>query len=132
MWRNVIEISRTQLRSFETHFRFTFHSDLGAYLLTHNNGSVAPGIFPTAVRERKLDRLLDLSDSENEKGAWAVNKRLRKLIGPQRIIIGIDAQGNYVCVERDYRQQKIVVWNHVTDAFEDCLWDIPAFLRYIG
>lgn len=132
MWMNENPIAFTQLNQFEKRFRFTFHPALQKFIQAHNGGNVTPGTFPTNVRERKLLRLLDFSDPESRKGAWQINAKHRSLIGPQRIIIGIDSLGNYVCVQREYKHQTIVVWNHVTDSFEDCLWELPAFIQYVG
>ena len=132
MWVNTCPLTCSQLSSFEKAFRFTFHHDLQAFLKAHNAGSTTSGIFPTAVRERELVQLFDFSDQQDKKGAWGINKAHRKALTEKRIIIGTDNLGNYVCVEREHKQQKIVVWNHVTDQFEPCLWDISMFSRYIG
>ena len=132
MWYGASVLSFAQLNLFEKHFQFTFDPALHTFLLEHNGGSVSPGVFPTAVRERRLVKLLDFSSQEDKKGAWQINAKHRNLITEKRIIIGTDDKGNYVCVEQDYRHQMIVVWNHLTDSFEPCLWEIPAFLKYIG
>lgn len=132
MWRNVSEISNTQMNLFESQFSFRINPPLRDFLLCHNGGSPSPGIFPTTVRNREIAYLLDIADAKSEKGAWAVNRHVRRLITPKRLVIGVDTLGNYVCIEREHKQQQIVLWNHVTNAFEACLWDIPLFLQSLG
>lgn len=132
MWRCCTPLTEQELHSFENAFKFKFTEDLRGFLLLHNAGIPSPGLFPTLNRERKLAQLLDLRKGTGKQDAWSVNERLRDLIGPKRIIIGQDSQNNFVCVERNQRQQKIVLWNHITDQFEECLLDIPVFLRQIG
>ena len=132
MWRGIIPLSNASLKEFENTFHFNIDTSLREYLLEHNGGIPTFGTFPTAGKERKIARILDFSDRDLADGAWAVNRRLRNRIGEKRIIIGTDSLGNFVCLERDYRRQYIVLWNHLTDGFEESLWDIPAFLRGIG
>ena len=132
MWRNVFPIESATLSAFEKKFHFNIQSPLREYLLEHNNGIPSPGTIPTVVRERHLVQLLDFRDPNNPKGAWATNARLRSEIGPQRIIIGTDISGNFVCLERDYQEQYIVVWSHISNNFERSLLDIPALIRAWG
>lgn len=131
-WRNITVIHSFVLTEFERKFNFTIHKDFRAFLLEHNGGIPSPGIFPTTVRERKIARLLDFSDKFSSNGAWEINKRLREQIGPKRIVVGIDSTGNFICLERYYKRQQIVVWSHISGDFEECLLDIPAFLRTIS
>lgn len=132
MWRNITELQEDMLQEFEKHFSFLLHGTLHAFLLTHNYGCPSPGRFPTDIKDRKISSLLDFSSKTGDRSAWAVNERLRKQIGPQRIIIGIDSLGNYICVERKYQEQRIVLWNHITNCFEPCQWEISEFLRNVG
>lgn len=132
VWRNRRPILSAQLSGFETKFGFRICGPMRTFLLENNAGFPTPGLFPTTVRERKLSFLLDFSNTSHPDGAWAINARLRNQIGPKRIIIGRDTLGNYVCIEREHKQQRIVLWNHVTNDFELCLWDIPMFLRYVA
>lgn len=131
MWRFVIPIKSQTLSDFENHFDFRFNETLRGFILDHNGGSPEAGVFHTTVRVRRIGRLLDFSDKSTPDGAWSFNERLRDKLTDKRIIIGIDAKNNFVCVERHYKHQKIVVWSHVSGEFEDCLLDIPAFLRAI-
>lgn len=132
MWRNTIPMESGELTEFENHFRFRIHPALREYLLQVNGGYPSPGTFRTEVRERRLIRLLDFRDKTSKDGAFAINNRLRSQIGSHRIVIGEEATGNFVCLERDGTKQYIVVWSHITGAFERSLLDIPAFLRIIG
>lgn len=132
MWRNTNPISSAQMRSFEQFFSFRINEPLREFLLTHNAGSPIPGEFNTNIRSRRLERLLDISDETSPIGAWAINRRLRKLIGPKRVILGIDDKGNYLCVSRERKQQHFEIWNHVSDQFEESAWEIPQFLSYVG
>lgn len=132
MWRNTIPCESAALTAFEKKFKFTIQSPFREYLLEHNFGISSPGTIPTAVRERRLAQLLDFRDQHNPKGAWAINSRLRDRIGPKRIVIGTDTSGNFVCLERDYQDQYIVVWSHISNNFERSLLDIPALIRAWG
>lgn len=130
MWRNIHLLTDLEMRHFEEHFAFTVTPPLRQFLIDHNGGYPSSGSFPTVVRERKLEYLLNFADPSS-RGAMEINRRLRKHLGPKMIVIGCDDLGNYVCVQRDYKQQNIVLWNHVTNMYEPCLWDIPTFLRNI-
>lgn len=131
MWRNITPITDAQMSAFEKNFDFRIAQPLREFLIDHNGGAPTPGTFPTTVRERKLEYFLDFSDL-SYKGAWGINQRVRKHIGPKMLVIGIDFLGNYVCIQREYKQQEIVLWNHVTNNYEKCLHSIPAFIRTIG
>lgn len=132
MWRNIIRLEEPMLTKFENKFKFNFQEDLRGFILDHNGGTRTPAPFPTAERERKLTRLLDFSNPESSTGAWTLNQRLSSQLGDKRIIIGADQKGNFICVQRHLKQQSIVLWSHVSGDFEDCLLDIPAFLRAIS
>ncbi len=133
MWRGIKPISTVELREFENAFRFRITPVFREYLLEHNGGIPTPGIFPTeANRNRKMQRLLDFTDRYTVQEAWSVNTRLQEAIGEKRIVIGTDTVGNFICLEREYKRQYIVLWNHLTDQFERSLLDIPAFLDTIG
>lgn len=132
MWRNTNPAVQETLRSFERAFHFPIDRDLRAFLALHNGGSPCPGTFPTTHRERKLFRLLDFQDRKSEHSAWIVNKRLQAALGEPYIGIGIDNTGNFLCLTGKQNKQRIVLWLHTTNEFADCLWDIPAFMRYIG
>lgn len=132
MWRNKKPLEDATLAEFEKKFKFRIDKDLRGFLLLHNAGSPTPGTFPTSARERKLETFLDFSDKNSSHGAWAINKRLRDKIGEKRIIIGKDNTGNFICLERRYVNQNVVVWSHINNEFEASLIDIPAFLRRIG
>ena len=120
------------LKDFETTFQFNITPMFREFLLEHNGGAPASGVFPTAVKERKLARMMDFSDRYSVRGAWAINRRLRGQIGEKRIIIGIDSLDNFICLERHYRHQTVVVWNHLTGEFEESRLDLPALLRCLG
>lgn len=132
MWRGTRPVESAVLREFEMHFKFRIHPAFREYLSIHNAGFPSPGTFPTIVRERKMESFLDFTDRYTSGGAWKVNERLREKIGPKRIIVGTDSSANFICIERDYQEQYIVVWSHVTGKFERCLLDIPGFIRLIG
>lgn len=132
MWMGIKPLSRQSLTDFEKTFKFNINPVFREYLLDHNGGIPTPGTFVTAVKERKIDRLLDFSDRYSPAGAWAVNHRLRDEIGEKRIIIGTDSMGNFICLERDYKKQRFVLWNHLTGNYEENIMDISAVLRVIG
>ena len=132
MWLDSIPVAAEGLRSFEEAFRFKIDSDFKQYLAERNGGMPMDGRFPTAVKERKLAQLLDFTDMRSNNGAWAVNKRMRKRIGVKRIVIGIDPANNYICLERNYREQFVVVYNLWSCDFERSLLDLSAFMRAIG
>ncbi len=132
MWITTKPISPPEIKEFEQEFHFRLHTDFFNFLQDHNAGTPLDGSFPTTAKERKLKRLLDFQNRTSFDEAWMVNERLRKQIGEKRIIIGTDAIGNFVCLERNHRAQAIVVWNHLTGDFERCLLDIPGFLRAIS
>lgn len=132
MWRNITPINPATLAAFEKRFNFRIAEPFKSFLIEHNAGIPSNGTFPTVYRERQLVQFLDFADQKTRNGAWATNTRLRDQIGDQRIIVGLDVKGNYVCLERHWKNQKIVVWSHVTGQFEPSLLDIPAFLRAIN
>lgn len=132
MWMGIRPLSKQQLTDFEKKFNFNVTPVFRTFLLEHNAGIPNSAIFPTTVKERRLVRLLDFADRQAPTGAWAINQRLRNEIGEKRIIIGMDSLDNFVCLERYYRRQSIVLWNHLTGGFEESLLDISAFLRVIG
>lgn len=129
MWRNTVSISSAQLRDFETRFKFKIDPIMREYLIDNNSGHIADGSFQTTSRMRRLERFLNFADRNSPDGAWSINERLRPVIGKNRIIIGIDVTGNYVCLEKSGSKQQIVVWSHITGDFEQSLLDIPALLR---
>lgn len=131
MWRGIKPLHKLLLKDFETAFQFNITPVFREFLLEHNGGMPTSGIFPTVVKERKIAKLLDFSDRYSTAGAWAINRRLRSQIGDKRIIIGKDSLGNFICLERYYKRQSIVLWNHLTGEFEESAVDIPAFLRII-
>lgn len=130
MWRNIKKADEKAMSQFERHFDFAICDNLRGFLIEHNGGSTTPCAFQTDRAERKLVRLFDFSQPTSS--AWEINERLRDQIGTKRIIIGADQKGNFVCVEREYSRQTIVVWSHVSGLFESCLLSIPAFLRAIN
>lgn len=127
-WHSISPLSDDQLSDFEQKFRFKIQTDLRLYLLEHNNGRKLPDPFPTTGRKYQFAYFLDFSGPETIGGAWEVNKRLRKRIGAKRIILAKDSSENWICLERDHKEQYIVVWSHITGNFERCQLDIPAFL----
>lgn len=131
MWRGIKPLSNQLLKDFESAFDFNIHPVFRQYILDHNSGAPTPGIFPTIKKERKVAKFLDFADRYSAAGAWATNRRLRDQIGDKRIIIGKDSLGNFLCLERHYRKQYIVLWNHLTGEFEESLLDIPAFVRCV-
>ena len=132
VWLNPTPVSEEAMRNFELHFRFRINKNLRLFLMDHNGASCYPGSFPTEKTTRNLATLLDFSDETAPKGAWAVNKKLRNFLGPNRIIIGQDQKCNHVCIEKDRNRQKIVVWSHISNQFEECLLDIPGFIRIMN
>ena len=131
-WRNIIPLEDSTLRKFEEVFDFNINRYFREFLLEHNGGIPSPGIFPTVARERKIARILDFSQKSSSRGAWAVNARLRDQLGPKRIVVGVDSAENFICIERKYKRQRIVVWSHVTGDFEECILDIPSFLQVLS
>lgn len=132
MWRDIIPVSHTTITDFEQQFQFRIRSPFREFLIDHNNGIPSDGIIVTEKRERKLAQFLDFSDAVSNNSAWAINRRLRDQIGPRRIVVGRDRSGNFVCLERDYQEQYIVVWSHITGEFERSLQEIPALLNAIN
>lgn len=131
MWRNTTPIDHITVKDFEDAFKFRINSDFRGFLMEHNGGSPGNGVFPTVTRERCLDHLLDFSDKTSNRGAWMINKRMREEIGPKRIVIGKDIQGNFVCLERNYQEQYVVVLSHISGDYERSVLEIPALLRAI-
>jgi hypothetical protein len=132
MWSNTISLKKTDLRDFEQHFHCKINPAIRLFLADHNAGYPVNAHFPTEAAERRMERLLNFSDRDKSYGAWRINERLRPQIGTHRIVIGVDCDENYVILERDGKQDYIVVWSHITGEFERCLLDIPAFLRAIS
>ena len=138
MWKDIKPISEQTLREFEEHFHFNINTDLKQFLQEHNAGCCIGPSFPvvladgTTVKHIQLDRFFDFSEKNDPKGAWAVNKRVRKQIGNKRIVIGRDRKNNLVCLERDYSHQYIVVWFHVTMTFQRCILDKAGFMKAIS
>lgn len=132
MWHNTITLEEKNLTEFEKKFQFRMNPEFREFLLTHNAGYPLPGTFTTTKKVRKMKQFLDFNDVESDEGAFEVNLRLRNKIGPKRIIVGIDQTGNFICLERNYARQYIVVWSHITGAFERCILDLPMFMRQIG
>lgn len=129
MWRNITPLEERAMSEFEQKFRFRIDPALRQFIIDHNGGIPSPGTFLTTARERRFEQLLDFSDTLTGRGAWAINERLRYKIGEKRIIIGTDANSNFICLERDYKTQYIVVWNHFSNSFERCIADIPVLLQ---
>lgn len=129
MWRGLKPVSEQDMRDFESAFQFHFAVPLRGFLLEHNAGIPLHGDFPVKSKQRRISYLLDIADRNTNLGAWAVNNRVGKKTGPKTIVIGVDTLGNFVCVQRHYRQQSIVLWNHLTGEFEESLWDMQTFLR---
>lgn len=132
MWRDVIPTSSTDIAAFEEQFKFRIRSPLREFLIDHNNGIPSDGAFVTVRRERKIAQLLDFSDRNPQNSAWTVNRRLREQIGPKRIVVGREHSGNLICLERNYQEQYIVVWSHITGEFERSLQEIPVLLQAIN
>lgn len=132
MWRYIIPVSQGAITEFEQKFLFRIRSPFREFLIDHNNGIPSNGSFPTEKRERKLAQFLDFSDRNPSNGATAINQRLREQIGEKRIVVGRDRSGNLVCLERNYKEQYIVVWSHISGEFERSLLDIPALLQAIN
>lgn len=132
MWRDIIPVSHTNIADFEQHFQFRIRSPFREFLIDHNNGIPSDGAFNTEKRERKIAQFLDFSGAVASNDAWTLNKRLRDQIGSKRIVVGRDKSGNLICLERDYQEQYIVVWSHITGEFERSLQDMPALLQAIN
>lgn len=138
MWKDIKPISAQAIEEFENHFHFSISKDLQLFLREHNAGFNIGATFPVVladgitVKYIQLDRFFDFSEKAGPQGAWAVNKRVRNQIGKKRIVIGRDRKNNLICLERDYSHQYIVVWSHITMAFERCILEIPAFLSAVS
>lgn len=127
IWNFCNPIDSDALKLFEDHFDFHIAPPLRDFLLNHNGGKTRHCSLPTHVRERRIESLLDFSKEES---AWAINRRMRRLLGEKFIVIGTDRTGNLLCVRRNMRKQEFVVWNHITNNLEDCVLDIPIVLMY--
>lgn len=127
LWNFCSPISSETLQQFEDTFDFHICSPLRDFLLTYNGGKTRQCTIPTCVRERRLEALLDLS---NEETTYAINRRMRLLLGNKIIVIGTDRSGNFLCVQRDMRKQEFVIWNHITNTLEPCALEIPVILMY--
>lgn len=132
MWRNTQPLSWDAMHDFEKAFHFRIDATMKEFLMANNAGYPTPGLFPTTTKERKLKRLLNFADTESEQEAWKINLRVREKIGEKRIVFAVDDNGNFLCLEREYMHQRIIVWSHITGTFEDCLLETPAFIRAIG
>ena len=131
-WLGIRPISSAELTAFEDHFDFRITPVFRTWLLEHNAGFPKNIELPTTKRMREFRRVLDFSNRTGKLEAWKCTERCRDSLGSTRIPFGFDAGGNFVCLERHYRHQQIVVWNHITDEFEPCLLDIPTFIKYMG
>ncbi len=118
--RGVKPLKETTIKQFEDKFDFHFCPEIRQFLLQNNAGSSNGSIFTTKMM-RTFSCLYDFSENATSNSAWEINRRLRNRIGEKRIIIGKDVQKNYICVERNRREQKIVVWSHVSNEFDPCL-----------
>lgn len=131
-WLGVRPISSAELTAFEDHFDFRITPVFRTWLLEHNAGLCKSTELPTANKVYHFIRMLDFSKNAGVTEAWKSTERCRTDLGETRIPIGMDAVGNFVCLQRHYKHQDIVVWNHITGAFEPCLLDIPTFIRFAG
>lgn len=131
MWRNISDLSNTDLREFESSFHFVIDPIFREFLLSHNNGIPGNAEIQTQTRKRQIGRIYDFSRTADAT-AWKINTRLRPVIGDKRIIIGEDITGNFICLNRHYRHQYLSVWSHVQNNFEECILDIPTLLKYIN
>lgn len=125
MWRNCIPLDPNTFSTFEKAFAFRVAEPLRNFLLTYNGGKTHQCTLTTAVKERRVAALLDFSEGGN---AWEINRRMRKILGERYIVIGIDHSENFICVQRELRQQRLAVWNHVSGELELCTESIPFLL----
>ena len=125
LWNFCSPIESEVLTAFEEYFDFHINPPLRDFLLTHNGGKTRHCNIPTNMRERRMDSILDFS---KEDSAYAITRRMRRILGNKIIVIGKDRSDNFLCVQRDMRKQNFVIWNHITNALEECTLEIPILV----
>lgn len=118
-------ITSETLKRFETAFHFNINIPLREFLMCHNDSKIRHCDLTTNVKERRIATILNFAEGGN---AWAINRRMRKLLGNKYIVIGTDRTDNFLCVRRNKMEQSLVIWNHITNTIEECTCEIPILL----
>lgn len=119
------------LEEFEKKFRFTMPENFKEFLFYNNGASVTGVALPTPAGERFITQLLNFDADDKSvivSSAWAVNQRLRSILDARHIIVGM-CNSHFLCMERDQRQRKLVIWNYLTQKFEPVNLSIEEFLK---
>lgn len=132
MWRDTLPVTYTAFNSFEQQFHFKIQEPFREFLMDHNNGIPSDGEILTVKGTTRIARFLDFSGLIQTNSAWEINKRLRPLIGPKRIVVGKDRSDNYICLERSHKEQYLVIWSHITGEFDRFIPDIPTWIASIN
>ena len=105
---NVVEA----IARFEEAFSFHFHdSALKDFLACHSGEAVRSGHIKASGEDMELSSILSFTAQEGANSAWAVNKWVRRDIGKKRIAIASGTYGDYLCVEREWQNQHLVIYN---------------------
>lgn len=124
----------TALEQFEERFRFTMPEQFKDFLFENNAARASDISVTTSVAVRPVTALLDFNTEDHSStptSAWAVNKRLRSILGPKRVAFAC-SNSHYLCMERQYRQRCLVVWNYMTQRFEPVQISVDEFLERFG
>ena len=127
MWHSHSPIESDTLAAFEAAFDFKIKGPLRDFLLTHNGAKTRQHIIPTVAKERRVSGILDFSEKGN---AWDINRRMRRILGDKCIVIGTDRQENFLCVRRNFGNQELFVWNHISGTMDDCTMDTKMLLMH--
>ena len=132
-------LPESKLREFEKEFQFVFHPDLRFFLLLYNGGSTS-AVIPTVEKRgertiqhnRIFSRLFDFSTKVGVRSAWALNQRLRPILGDHLVVIGEDMNHNYICVSNREYKQTVCILSHVSGKLEESVMDIPMLIRALN
>lgn len=135
MWFNSVFLEDPMaLESFEEKFYFKIPEDFKDFLFL-NNAATANGVeIQTSACTRTITSLLDFTPEKDYSGknsAWLTNRRLRGAIGPKAIAFA-SAGNHYLCMQRNYRERYLAVWNYITQKFEQIQMSPEEFLKEFG
>ena len=134
MWFEPIQmVDTTAIEKFEESFDFRIPVEFREFLYEHNGAQASEIPFPTEKGIRNLTQILDFrvkqeNRSDSASCAWDTNLRMRPILTRRRICFG-KAGRHLICMERQRRDRKIVVWNHITQKFEPSELSVDEFIR---
>ena len=131
-WVNTSPLdSLESVKKFESHFQLTLPQPLEVFLQVTNAGSPVGGQLPTPAGPRGLESMMDFSSHTDPRGAWALNSRMQRVLGAQRVAIGTMEAGDLLCVRREGRDRSLEILDRRTyEFFPAC--SVPAFLERFG